>query len=205
MKKLNVPTRTLKEANNLKFKDNKYQNKDWLCNQYYTQKRSMEEIAQICQCGHTTIEFWMDKFDFKRRTHTEASLGELNGMYGKTQSDEWKKKRSVKYSGKGNPHFGKPHSEETKELIRKKNTGENNKCWKGDFATSHALHAFLRKNKEKQKYCENCGKEKFLELSFNHKLERYTRNPDDYLWLCVKCHKKRDYYEFGKYRRGLKK
>ncbi len=43
--------------------------------------------------------------------------GEKNGMYGKTQSDEFKKNMSLKMS-ENNPMKGKTHSPETKEKIR---------------------------------------------------------------------------------------
>ena len=40
--------------------------------------------------------------------------GELNGMYGKTHSDELKKKLSEDRKGEGNPFYGMTHSKEWK-------------------------------------------------------------------------------------------
>lgn len=50
--------------------------------------------------------------------------GEKNPMYGKTFSDEYKKKLSEKYSGVNNPFFGKHHTEKTKEKISSANKGK---------------------------------------------------------------------------------
>lgn len=48
------------------------------------------------------------------------------------------------------------------------------------------LHQFIRKRKPKQKYCSICNKEKKLQLaSIGH---TYTRNIEDYIWLCQSCH-----------------
>ena len=48
------------------------------------------------------------------------------------------------------------------------------------------LHQYIRKIKPKQSYCTICNQKKRLELaSINH---TYTKNIEDYLWLCRSCH-----------------
>ena len=68
---------------------------------------------------------------------------------------------------------------------------EKNPMWKGNKAGKVAFHIWLRKNKSKPKFCEECNKNKKLDLA-NMKNHKYTRNPKDYKWLCRGCHQKRD-------------
>jgi len=50
--------------------------------------------------------------------------GENNHRYGKSFSDEARKKRSETLSGENNPFYGKKHSEETKQNWSKKRKGK---------------------------------------------------------------------------------
>ena len=79
-------------------------------------------------------------------------------------------------------------------------SGENHPRWKGDKVGRSALHAWLRKKKVKPEVCEICGEIKKLGLSFNHALGKYTRNPNDYKYLCRSCHALRDFHVFGCYK-----
>jgi uncharacterized protein with PIN domain len=67
----------------------------------------------------------------------------------------------------------------------------NKNNWKGDKAGKVALHIWLAKNKPKSKLCEKCNDKRKLSLS-NIRNHQYTRNPNDYKWLCYSCHKKYD-------------
>lgn len=92
----------------------------------------------------------------------------------------------------------KPHSEETKQKMRKLHkahsispdkirAGENHPSWKGDEVGLTQIHQWVMKHKVKSPICEECGKEGKLYLA-NIKNHQYTRNPDDYKWLCASCH-----------------
>lgn len=81
---------------------------------------------------------------------------------------------------------------------RKKNTwnigktdymiGENNHNWKGDNVGYHSLHRWVKKYKIKPKECQHCGKEKkYLELA--NISGEYKRDINDYVYLCMRCHK----------------
>lgn len=63
--------------------------------------------------------------------------------------------------------------------------------WKGDNANISAFHIWLKKNKPKPDFCEMCGKNKPRDVA-NIKNHIYTRNPEDYIWLCHSCHAKLD-------------
>lgn len=92
-------------------------------------------------------------------------------MYGKTHSDEYKKRLSIGMRGKGSP------------------------SWKGDGVGVKALHRWIRRNKPKPKVCEICNLEKELELS--NKGHTYKRNLEDWQWVCRKCHRKYDPKNMG--------
>ena len=93
---------------------------------------------------------------------------------------------------KGNP----PNKTSFKKGMTSWNKGkkylfnEKHPLWKGDNAGYTSLHIWLRKNYPPPKSCQRCGiKKKRLELSCNGK---YSRNIEDYEYICKKCHFKKD-------------
>jgi len=52
-----------------------------------------------------------------------AMYGDMNPMYGKKQSEEWKKLKSDSMRGINNPMYGKTHTEEIKSLLSEMKTG----------------------------------------------------------------------------------
>lgn len=93
--------------------------------------------------------------------------------------------------GKNNPFYGRHHTEETKEKVRRSVSGEKNSQWRGDNAGYHAVHRWLNRNYEKPVECEICNKKKKLLLS--SKNHEYTRNIEEYQWVCRSCHQKYDH------------
>lgn len=67
--------------------------------------------------------------------------------------------------------------------------GERNPAWK-DKPGYIATHVYVRKYKKCDGKCTICSEpkgRKNLEVAkLKHK--KYTRNPDDYIWLCRRCH-----------------
>lgn len=148
----------------------KYKNKSWLEFEYCWNKRSQSEIAKLCNISQTTILNWMKKFNIPTRTTSETSKGHRNAMYGRKHSQETKKVLSDLKKGKYN--------------------GEDNPAWKGDNVGYGALHRWIKKIKPQPNKCEKCGKTtKDLELSNNG---IYNRDPNNYEYLCYKCHKIKD-------------
>lgn len=49
-----------------------YRNKDWLENQYITQKKSTVKIGEEVGCSNTTISYWLKKFNIPIRTLSDA-------------------------------------------------------------------------------------------------------------------------------------
>jgi len=91
---------------------------------------------------------------------------------------EFEKKRI--YSNKPNLYCSKSCSKK----------GAANPSWKGDGVGYKSLHEWVANHKHKPTLCEKCGEDKKLDLS--SKGHTYTRNIDDWEWLCRKCHYEMD-------------
>lgn len=74
-------------------------------------------------------------------------------------------------------------------------TGKNNVLWKGNNVGYKCLHDWVRKWKKTLDICEVCGNDKLKHRQYHwanidHK---YRRVLEDYIRMCVKCHRKYDY------------
>lgn len=65
--------------------------------------------------------------------------------------------------------------------------------WKGEKAKYAAVHMWVRRVKGKPSKCKHCGasERKLHWANIDHK---YKRNPDDFIPLCVPCHRRYDYH-----------
>lgn len=110
---------------------------------------------------------------------SQSRPGSKNGMFG------------VHRYGVSNPFHGREHSEETKRKISEAKKGvitdEKHPMWLGDKVGYDSLHAWVRKKKGKPESCSSCGKSTGV-LHWANKDNTYTRNLEDYLALCPKCH-----------------
>lgn len=90
--------------------------------------------------------------------------------------------------------LGKSLSEKHKKKISDSRIGENNPNWKGDKAGYLAKHMWAYKNLGKPDVCEHCGKSGLSGYSINwaNKSGKYLRKVEDWLRLCVSCHRKYD-------------
>jgi hypothetical protein len=70
--------------------------------------------------------------------------------------------------------------------------GEKITQWKGDDASYSAKHTWIESIKGKPRKCEDCGTEKAKKFEWANIDHKYSRNPDDYIRLCHKCHIKLD-------------
>ena len=115
----------------------------------------------------------------------------------------------------------KPHSEDTKQKMKnswnydkhitnernnkisKSMMGEQHHKYKGNKANQNVIHRWIEKRKPRPKICEECKEERRLNLASltNH---IYTRNIEDYKWLCYSCHKKMDMQCSQCSRKGVK-
>lgn len=68
--------------------------------------------------------------------------------------------------------------------------GKNNPMWKGDEVGYGALHDYVKSKLVKPSRCENCLKNKPLDLANISQL--YKRDLTDWVWLCRSCHMQQD-------------
>jgi len=92
--------------------------------------------------------------------------------------------------GKNNPMYGRKHSEETKKKMRLKALGENNVMWKGDKVGDNPLHIWIKQRLIKPELCQCCETRKPYDLANYTGI--YTRDLDNWIYLCRSCHMKLD-------------
>lgn len=69
-------------------------------------------------------------------------------------------------------------------------SGKNHENWKGNNVGLIALHEWMRKQIKEPKCCEECGKEKKLDLA--NISQEYKRDVSDWEYLCRRCHMIKD-------------
>lgn len=92
-----------------------------------------------------------------------------------------------------NPEFRQKMAEAQKKVDRK---GQNNPFWKGDAVGYHGIHIWIRKQRGRPSYCEHCQKtDEAAKYQWANKSGQYKRDVNDWLRLCLSCHKKYDLTE----------
>lgn len=94
-----------------------------------------------------------------------------------------KGKRERKYCSK------KCYLKVLKKNNRKKQKGKNPR-WKGNEVSYKGLHKWIRDNKGRPKICEHCGSKH--QLNWANKSGKYLRDLNDWISLCILCHRKYD-------------
>lgn len=74
--------------------------------------------------------------------------------------------------------------------------GRNNPKWKGNSVGYSSLHSWLYRTIGKPMKCDKCGETKKLEWA--NKSKKYLRNKNDWISLCVFCHREFDNHPFFK-------
>lgn len=69
----------------------------------------------------------------------------------------------------------------TRGLLESKNP-----MWKGNDVGYFSLHQWIKSRKGKPLFCEQCGVKPPLDLA--NKSGDYTRDLNDWAWLCRSCH-----------------
>lgn len=102
-----------------------------------------------------------------------------NSLKGRKFSEESRKKMSASHTGLKIPSM----------------TGSKHPLWQGDKVNCHAAHKWVRSRKIKPVLCEICKRAKKLQLS--SKNHAYTRDLEEYQYLCFSCHRKWDIHHNG--------
>jgi len=78
------------------------------------------------------------------------------------------------------------NSPEALEKNRLKHLGSKNGMWKGDKVGTDQLHAWVTKRLPKTTLCQGCQIQKPYDLA--NITGNYTRDLNNWMWLCRKCH-----------------
>jgi hypothetical protein len=71
-------------------------------------------------------------------------------------------------------------------------SGDNHRWWKGDEAGYHAKHKWVQTVAGKPRFCESCGTENAKKFEWANISGEYFRKLDDWIRLCVSCHRQYD-------------
>lgn len=132
----------------------------------------------------------------EREFNNKKSMTNHRRWHNLPEYKGFQEKYKKRMQGNNNPIYGKKRSAETKKKISESNkrfdkSKERNPNYRGNNAKKSAIHMWMNKYKPKPEKCETCGK-KTDKLHCSNKDHKYSRNPDDYRWLCQSCHYKYD-------------
>ena len=127
----------------------------------------------------------------QKRKIGESNKGKKRTKEARKKMSEARKKNPVRYwlgkkrmdiSGKNNWFYGKSFLE------------NKSPSWKGDKVGYYGLHSWVRKKLGQPTKCRHCDKDglKGLKIHWANKSHEYKRDLNDWLRLCVSCHKKYD-------------
>lgn len=69
------------------------------------------------------------------------------------------------------------------------NANEKNSKWKGDNTGKSAIHIWVSRRKGKPSKCEKCGCTNAMKYHWANVDHKYRRVLEDYIRLCVNCHR----------------
>jgi len=93
--------------------------------------------------------------------------------------------------------LGKKHSQNTRLKMSLSRQNEKHPLWKGDKVGYIWLHQWVRRKLGKANYCKHCGLDKKKPnkkrcFEWANISKKYKRDLNDWISLCMKCHKKFD-------------
>lgn len=87
------------------------------------------------------------------------------------------------------------HTQESKRKISMSlfgRYGEKSRRWKGENAGYVAKHMWINKHYKKPNKCQKCGTEIYSRLEWANLSGKHKRIKEDYIAVCVPCHRKMD-------------
>lgn len=143
-------------------RNNKHENK-YLQNSYnkYGYKNFEFKVIENCkeECLDEKEIYWIQYYDSMNRS--KGYNRESGGNKNKHFDDE----RIKSITGKGNPMYGKNHTDEVKEIIRKSNRGRNNKLTEKEVSK-------IKVRLHNGEQCKNIAKEYGVKISTISKIKR---------------------------------
>lgn len=133
---------------------------------------------------------------------TCKSCGVLFNKLPKTTYQKWSRQfccsKSCAAKHRGSPWLEKfkikkgQHLSATTQFVRGGFTGATNNRWKGDKAGYTAKHDWIKNHFGKPQFCEHCKSSAHRMYHWANISKEHKRNRNDWLRLCVPCHKKYD-------------
>lgn len=93
----------------------------------------------------------------------------------------------VKHQIKKGEHLGK-----STQFKKGQTSGSSNNKWKGNEASYTAKHMWVKYHFGSPQECEHCGTTEKRMYHWANISKKYLREREDWLRLCVPCHKKYD-------------
>jgi hypothetical protein len=148
--------------------------RDWLFDEYITNKKSASEIAIEMKCTENNILYWLKKHNISTRNVSDVrkikywgSAGDKNPMFGKVKDQ--------------NPNWNGGHSPERQSQYAR-------------FAWKELAKSILKRDRYE---CKKCGeKHQRGHRLFVHHIKPWSKYPDlrfnmdNLVTLCENCHRK---------------
>lgn len=132
------------------------------------------------------------KLTTKQKEHLRIVFsGEKNPFYGKTHTTETLEK--IKKTHQGNKYrLGHKASEETRKKLSESHKTERPWRWKNEKISDKSLkeryHKWIVSLKGKPRKCEHCGTTEAKFFDWSNKNHQYNKIEDEWQRLCRKCH-----------------
>ena len=113
-------------------------------------------------------------------------------LQGKKKSKEMRRKLSITRRKIGTPWLiGRKYPQSWRDNISESLSGEKSPRWMGGVAIYVSRHHWIHRKLGKPKKCLFCKKEN-IKLHWANKSGNYQKDINDWLSLCVSCHKRYD-------------
>lgn len=188
-----------------------YKNKKWLFHQYAELEKSMRNIGKICNVDHTSILYFLKKFNIKREIPNYKNKFWLNNEYTNLKKSTieigkicnvskqliryWLKKFDIETRSISETNKGRKISIEWRENISKSMIGKNgdkSRNWKGGISKYKTIHDNVRNRKIKTGICNICKKPEFYnglgKLELSNITGKLIDDVNNFQWVHHKCH-----------------
>lgn len=147
-------------------------------------KEGKKRVCSKCYKEKELTEFYIGKDGIENRCK-QCQNDNSNDWYSRNKINrfEYRNKKKEHYK-----QLNKEYSDKNKEKRNQQiQEWKNRQIIKAKGITSlSSLHRYIKRRKKEPETCEICNEKKKLDLaSLTH---IYTRNPEDYIYLCRSCH-----------------